>query len=204
MPFNPLIHHRRSIRLPGFDYARPGAYYVTIDVIRMRPLFGEIINGVMRLNELGKIVSDYWCGVPGHFPNVELDDFIIMPDHMHGIIILRDNRIPRRGEVSSPTVSAPAVSAPPAAPMDIAPTFTGDVSSSQRLPQKTSLGRVVAYFKYGSTKYINAVRGSPGDHVWQRDYYDHIIRDENDMSRIRKYIRNNPAAYTRSPRHRAR
>ncbi|HCR70703.1 MAG TPA: hypothetical protein DIW23_04600, partial [Anaerolineae bacterium] len=90
--FDPKIHHRRSIRLKDYDYSQAGAYYVTIVTWHREFLFGEIVNGEMKLNERGKIVKECWHEIPNHFENVQLGAFVIMPNHVHGIIVIYENR----------------------------------------------------------------------------------------------------------------
>ena len=91
MPFDRFKHNRRSIRLPGYDYSSPGAYFITIDTHRSVHIFGEIVDGEMRLNEWGAIADACWRAIPDHFPNTELDEFVVMPNHMHGIIVIMEN-----------------------------------------------------------------------------------------------------------------
>ncbi len=93
MPFNPQTHHRRSIRLQEFHYSDAGAYFVTICAIEMRCLFGEVEVGTVRLNDAGLIIQECWDAMPEHFPHVELDAFVIMPNHLHGIVVLNDGKI---------------------------------------------------------------------------------------------------------------
>ena len=90
MQYNPDKHHRRSIRLQGYDYSQPGIYFITLCTQNRECLFGEILNGEMRLNEFGKIAHQCWLEMPHHFPHVQLDEFVIMPDHIHGIIVLNN------------------------------------------------------------------------------------------------------------------
>ncbi len=90
--FDPQKHHRRSIRLKGYDYSQQGAYYVTIVAWQRKSLFGEVVNGEMRLNKVGEIVQKWWGEIPNHFPGVETGAFIIMPNHVHGIIMITNNR----------------------------------------------------------------------------------------------------------------
>jgi putative transposase len=176
MTYNPEIHHRRSIRLKGYDYSQPGAYFVTVCACNMECLFGKIANGGMILNEYGEIVMKYWDTIPGHFLHVETDEFIVMPNHMHGIVFVKNCR----GEVSSP--------------------FSSDSDTIKSIKQggetpplrKNTLGKVVAYFKYQSAKKINQIRMAPGVPVWQRNYYERIIRNEKELQSIREYIRYNP------------
>jgi putative transposase len=91
--FDPKTHHRRSIRLPGYDYAQAGAYYVTIVTWRRDCLFGEVVDGVMKLSPFGQIADECWRAIPEHFPNVELGAHIIMPNHAHGIIVIREEAL---------------------------------------------------------------------------------------------------------------
>jgi REP element-mobilizing transposase RayT len=163
MIYNPDKHHRRSIRLKEYDYSQAGAYFVTICAQNRDCLFGDIIDREIQLNTVSKMVRMWWNYLPKKYPNVELDDYTIMPNHLHGIIVINDHY--RRGEVTSPLQSP--------------------------LPQPT-LGKIIAYFKYQSTKYVNQLHKTPGIKLWQRNYYEHIIRDENEINRIRKYIIENP------------
>ena len=175
------LPRRRAMRLRGYDYSQPGAYFVSICVQHRKCLFGTIIDGKMRLNEIGQIVIECWNRVPQHFPSVELGEYVIMPNHMHGIIAWDiaevrvshppENTKNRRGEVHSPAENTKNRS--------------GKVSSP-------SLGKIVAYFKYQSTKHINQHHNMFRTRIWQRNYYDHVIRDDIDLQRLRQYIQNNP------------
>ncbi|MBI5049457.1 MAG: hypothetical protein HZC11_00925 [Nitrospirae bacterium] len=171
MKYNSDIHHRQSIRLKGFDYSQAGAYFVTVCAWNRECLFGEVVDGGMRLNESGIIIQDIWNTTPNHFENIELDEFMIMPNHCHGIIVIN-----RRGEVSSPD-------------SEKSENKKGGGTPPLR---KNTLGQIVAYFKYQSSKRINQIRNTPGNPVWQRNYYEHIIRDDNELTRICEYIINNP------------
>ena len=164
---------RRSIRLGGYDYASPGAYFITLVAHQRLCLFGTIRDGEMELSTLGRIVEEKYQAIPGHLDNVELGEYVVMPNHVHGIIILHD--VPRRGVVSTPANDSKK----------------GDETSS--LPIKLpTLGQVVAYYKYQSTKQVNSVMDSPGAQLWQRNYYDHIIRNDKEHARIYAYIASNP------------
>ena len=165
--FDPRKHHRRSIRLRDYDYSRPGAYYVTICSHRRECLFGEVVGSEMRYNEFGRGVCECWEGLPKRYPNVDLDEWIVMPNHMHGIIVIVDDRC-RGGSRTAPT---------------------------KNVIKRKPLGRLIGAFKTVSTKHINEMRGTPGAMAWQRGYYEHIIRDGADLNRIRRYIRNNPARW---------
>ena len=175
------LPRRRAMRLRGYDYSQPGAYFITTCVQHRKCLFGTIIDGGMRLNKIGQIVVECWNRISQHFPSVELGDSVIMPNHFHGIISWNN----RRGEVSSPD--------------DITPNRRGEVSSSNVITpnrrgevSSPALGKIIAYFKYQSTKHINQHHNTPGTRIWQRNYHDHIIRDDPDLQRLRQYIQDNP------------
>lgn len=171
MTYNPEIHHRKSCRLRGYDYAANGAYFVTLCTHGRECLFGEIGDGGMVLNDAGLMVAGWWANVVVHFPNVVLDEYIIMPNHFHGIVLLNP------------------VGAGSPRPM-LTNTNQGGETPPLRMP---TLGQVVGYFKYQATKQINIMRDNPGVPVWQRNYHERIIRSEAELHAIREYIQNNPA-----------
>lgn len=179
--FDPNIHHRKSIRLRGYDYSQDGAYFVTIVTFGRACLFGEIINGEMVLNETGKIIQNWWDDIPIHFPAVETGAFVIMPNHIHGIIIITAGR----GAVP--------------APFSMNDDEKGGENLGGETPplqptKKLTLGQIVAYFKYKSTKEINALDGAGVvTQLWQRNYYERIIRNNREMDAIWRYIEANPA-----------
>jgi len=174
MKYNPDIHHRRSIRLKGYDYAQPGAYFITICTHHRECLFGDVVDGEMRLNTFGKIVEWTWRDLPNHIVNIVLDAFVVMPNHVHGIVIIvDDHHMVGAGSEPAPTEPAPTEPAP-----------------TNR--KRHGLPEIVRQFKTFSARRINKHRGVRGVPVWQRNYYEHIVRDENALNRIREYIRNNP------------
>jgi putative transposase len=195
MPNNPLAHQRKSIRLKGYDYTCPGAYFVTITAYRRACVFGEIEGGVMRLNEWGNIVAQCWSAIPDHYCDVVMDEFTIMPNHIHGIIVICENDVKRAypvGATHGEIVGAGCgdiVGAGLPRPYGNEPTC---VETEMHTP---TLGQIVAVYKYQTTKRINQIRGTPGAPVWQRNYWDHIIRDDDDLFRIREYIHNNPVQW---------
>ena len=214
MKSNPGKYHRRSVRLQGYDYSQAGAYFVTICVQHHHYLYGKIMNFKMRLNTAGEMVYRLWNQLPNKYPHIELDEFIVMPNHLHGIIMIHENGggndacwggyIARRGdgdgndgcrgEVTSPLHSS-----------DQSPDQSPERPSEQSPPHPNShpsLGQMIAYFKYQSTKQLNELRGTPGIKLWQRNYYEHIIRDENELNRIRKYIAENPLHWDSDKRRR--
>jgi REP element-mobilizing transposase RayT len=177
MTYNPDIHHRHSIRLKDYDYSQAGAYFVTICAWQRECLFGEIVDGVMILNDVGRIVETVWCHLPEQFKNATLDEYVIMPNHFHGIIFLSDS-------VGATPSARPdtQMSEKDGRPVGIAPTG----------PLPGSIGAVMAQFKSNVTKRINKFRNNPGCPVWQRNYYERVIRNEDELSRAREYIVNNP------------
>lgn len=174
MSYEPLKHHRRSIRLHGYDYASKGSYFITVCTHQRECLFGEIVDEKMRLNDFGEIVREEWLKTKGIRLNVDLDAFVVMPNHVHGIIMIRDQSVGATRRVDSRRGVSP-----------YAPTEFRSPSNS--------IGAIIRGFKDASAKRINNVRGMPGHLVWQRNYYEHIIRNEDDLDRIQEYIQINPS-----------
>jgi REP element-mobilizing transposase RayT len=134
------------------------------------------MDGKLQYNDYGQIAYKFWLKIPEHFSDAKLDGFIIMPNHIHGIITINNCR----GEVTSP--SSPDTN-----------TIKSIKQGGETPPlREITLGQIVAYFKYQSSKIINQIRTSPGVPVWQRNYYEHIIRNETELNKIREYIINNP------------
>jgi len=187
MVYEPDIHHRRSIRLRGYDYSRPGRYYITICTEDARCLMGEVVLGRMVKNDAGRMVGRVWETIPTLLPAAQLDEYMVMPNHCHGIIkivdvgaplvgALRGRRNPRRAEVPATQTAAPN-----RAPTRGAPT----------------LGDIVGAFKSITTdEYIRGVREANWPRfsrgLWRRNFYEHIVRDEDELEKIRDYIRRNP------------
>jgi REP element-mobilizing transposase RayT len=166
--FDPQKHHRHSIRLKGYDYSQEGAYYVTIVTWRRDFLFGEIVNQEMMLSKRGQIADACWREIPNHFPHVELGAYVIMPNHMHGIIFIKDGR---RGAIYR------------------APTDDANIEKFGE-PVKGSLPTIIRTYKAAVTRLIGRELNETG--IWQRNYYDHIIRDEKDLQNKTDYIEANP------------
>jgi len=183
MPNNNSIHRRRSIRLPGYDYTRAGAYFVTVCARDREYLFGEIVDGEMRLNELGQIVQSTWHDLVNHVDGIALGEFVIMPNHIHGIITIV-------GAGSEPAPTEPAPTEP--APTEPAPTGTAPTNTTSK---QTPLSEIVRQLKTFSARRINLARSTPGEPVWQRNYYEHIIRDDQSYMKIAQYIFDNPAQW---------
>jgi len=170
--FNPDIHHRRSIRLRGYDYSQAGAYFITLCTQKRKCLFGDVLGNAMRLNDAGRIVQNVWDALPNHYSCIELDSFVVMPNHIHGIIVLND-------------VGA----------QFIAPNNNDGAINQGAMNRAPTVGEIIRTFKARCTHGINQLRGVQGVSIWQRNYYEHIIRNESSLQEIREYITNNPAQW---------
>jgi len=159
---------RRSIRVKGFDYSQDGAYYVTICTHRRECTLGSVKGNAVQLTELGRAAEESWQDLPVRYPHLTLDALVVMPNHVHVILVI-DGTECRGGGATPPLQSDP------------------------------TLGQIVGYTKYQSTKRINERRGTPGERVWQRNYYEHIIRNDADLRRIREYIASNPLGWSEDP-----
>jgi REP element-mobilizing transposase RayT len=169
MKYDSDKHKRRSIRLKWYDYSQNGAYFITICTQKRACLLGEIQSNTMILNEMGTIVSDTWYDLPNHNSHVLLDEFVIMPNHIHGIVMMANN---------THQLSVGAGSEPPS-------------SEGRPAPTRHGLSEIVRQLKTFSSTRINKLRNSPGIPVWQRNYYEHVIRNEKSLHAIREYIRYN-------------
>ena len=202
MKYDPDKHHRRSIRLREYDYSTTGAYFVTICAQGRACLFGEVRDGEMRLNDAGRMVSEGWLKLAGKLPGVALDEYMIMPNHAHGIMGLNepDDDVDRRGE---PRVRPPLKCEQKDRGEH---KVQGEHKDSKNQgehkvrPYGTdagSVGRIVQAFKSMTTiAYIRGVseHGWPPfeGRLWQRNYYERVIRDERELGAARKYILENP------------
>jgi putative transposase len=155
---NHLRPRRRSLRLQGYDYSQAGAYFITACTQNRATLLGEIIDGDARLSEMGTIVQQTWDDLPVHYRGIDLDAFIVMPNHVHGIIILAD-----------------------------------------QFERRHAIPEIVRGFKTFSARRVNERAGKRGSVLWQRGYYEHVIRNEKTLDRIRAYIANNPAQWPDDP-----
>ena len=164
---DPEKHHRRSIRLKGYDYAQEGVYFVTVCTQTRACLFGAVADGEMQLNNAGEIAKAAWDDMPARFPSVRLDAFIVMPNHVHGIIIV--------------------------GAQFIAPSDGFDGTNQGVMNYAPTLGDMVRAYKAASTRLIRQA-GTPA-FAWQRTYYEHVVRDEESLSRLRQYILDNPARW---------
>jgi putative transposase len=241
---NPEIHHRQSIRLNGFDYSRPGYYFVTVCLNDIRCMLA-VVHGVqlkngniphckgvqlnaptvnptttfinrrsLQLTSIGEIARRYWSEIPRHYPNVVLDEFVIMPDHVHGILKIRDGcggfygnvegdlgrgvqlnaRTNRNNSIQKLYVRTTNAKSPFKSPDKIA---TRSEYFSELSPMGRSLSVIIRNYKSTVKRWCNE-NGFP-QFKWQRSFYDHIIRDEKSLFFIRQYIRNNPEKWIAGP-----
>ncbi|MFC1517877.1 transposase [Candidatus Margulisiibacteriota bacterium] len=167
-----------SCRLKSWDYSSPGYYFVTICTKHFEEPFGKIVDGRVVLYKVGKIANKYWQGIPKHFKNVSLDEFIVMPNHIHGIIIINIPYDPGFCRDVACNVSTDAQSNPSK--------FMSNIS-----PDPRALGAIVRSFKSAVTNWCN--KNGCGNFAWQSRYYDHLICDERSLYAIRNYINCNPA-----------
>ncbi len=152
------LYSRRSIRLQHYDYSQNGGYFVTVCTHQRQSLFGEIMGGKMVLNMMGIMVRKHWLMLENKFNTIQLDEFIIMPNHFHGILIIKNGM---------------------------------DRAIMQM--HTATLGKILAFFKYQTTKEMNQIQNQGIKKLWQRNYYEHIIRNEKSLHNIRAYIIANPS-----------
>lgn len=245
-----MFHQRKSIRLANYDYSTPNAYFVTSCCQNRQHLFGQVVNGKMVLNDYGEIVNYYWDKIEQHFLLVTIEADVVMPNHVHGIVIIHDEHYAeflneeknRCGRFSRPV---PRIlldnddgindcseqgdcfvggGKNPSRQLGVetSPRQLGVETSSRQLGEKTSplrvrqldaekpfmqpgdlpsrikkptLGQIMGYFKYQTTKQMNKIVGFAGRKIWQRSFYDHIIRNDQALQKIRNYITNNPTKW---------
>ena len=188
MKYDPEKHHPRSIRLKGYDYSQPGAYFVTIRVQNGQFLFGAVVDDTMYLNDIGLMVQGEWKQLPQRF-SIELDVYVVMPNHFHAIVVVTDNN-----------VGASLVDAPDRAGTRPAPTNASNRVGTRLAPTE-ALGDMIGAFKSITTnEYISGVDEFSwprfNKRFWQRNYHEHIIRNEEELNRIREYILTNPLRWT--------
>jgi REP element-mobilizing transposase RayT len=180
MRFDPDVKHRRSVRLPGYDYTTAGLYFVTICTAGRACIFGQVIEGAMDLNPLGAIADEEWRRSALVRREVEIDAFVVMPNHVHGII-----------RILGPDDRFRAVGAHGGRAHAVHP-FGGRAAARQ----PRSLGSFVAGFKSGVTSRARGLVDTSDGALWQRNYYEHIIRGPDDLGRVRAYIAANPARWS--------
>jgi putative transposase len=184
MKYNSEIHHRQSIRLKGYDYSRMGAYFVTIRTHGRECLFGEVADGGMRLNHIGEVVQAIWTGLPKRFSNVMMDEYMVMPNHFHGIIVTVGAPLAASGFESKSENQGGAEQG--------AASGAGHFAEQGAASSAPTIGKIIRAFKSISAVNVNRLLDRQGVPVWQRNYYDRIIRDEGELNAVRKYILDNP------------
>ena len=179
MPYDPNKHNRRSLRLHGYDYTQAGAYFVTICVQNRHGAFGKVIDGIMRPSPIGEVAHRVWQEIPDHFTQVTVDAFVVMPNHVHGIVFLvDDDAIPGRDTTCR------------------VPTTVGEQPENDTnlercgRPVAGSLSTIIRSYKPTVTRWCR--RNSHPEFAWQSRYHDHIIRNDHALARIRHYIHENP------------
>lgn len=178
MKYDPEIHHRHSVRMKEYDYSQPGDYLVTMCTKQNVHLMGEFKDSSLVLSKYGIIIETWLKNISAKYSNVIIDKYVLMPNHVHAIISIRSKTDSRcEGEVTSPL---------PAAEVE------------QKRP---TLGAIVAYFKYQSTKEINEKFGVPGEPIWHRNYFEHIIKNEVELAEIRNWIDGNPENWNKYYQH---
>lgn len=174
--FDPQKHHRCSIRLPEYDYSQPGAYFVTIVAWHRECLFGEVAGGEMLLSKFGLVAKQQWEKLPNRFTNIELGASMIIPNHMHGIIVIMAGRGTAenlKGLGDEPSRRAPT-------------------HEQFQKPVKGSIPTIVRSYKSAVSYRINLIRGTQDIPVWQRNYYEHVLRNERELQNKTDYINANP------------
>ena len=174
-----------SARRPGWNYAAQGRYFVTICTKGRVPYFGEIRNQIMGLSDLGCIVHEFWSQIPNHFSHVWLDEFVVMPNHIHGIIVIHENIFTVETCESHVSTLQKIFS--------YELRVTGNIIIAR--PKPGSIGSIIGQFKSSSTKQIRSM--GYADFGWQPRFYDRIIRSERELLYIQKYIINNPKMWHR-------
>jgi REP element-mobilizing transposase RayT len=201
MKFDPLKHNRRSTRLQGYDYTQPGAYFVTLVTWQRYCLFGEIVHGMMQLNPIGKIIQSEWQRLPRHFHNIRLDAFMVMPNHVHGTIVI-ESVATRQPPYEIPDSNHPMPDqmndCPDGSPL---PSRSPLQTTLPNGPMPNSLGAMIGQFKSRATKRIWSLPGMDHCPIWQRNYYEHIVRDDQDFINIWNYIDTNPQEWQEDQLH---
>jgi putative transposase len=160
------MHQRKSVRLKDYNYSEAGAYFVTLCTSGRQCIFGSIVEGMRQLSPLGSSVQDCWNDLHQHFPDIDFEIFVVMPNHFHGIVVVTKDLVGAIHELP--------------------------LHENKLARRRMLLPKIIGRFKMTSAKRINEVRGTPSVPVWQRNYYEHVIRDEKSFGRIHEYIQTNP------------
>lgn len=210
MTYDPRKHHRRSIRLRGYNYSGGGAYFITICVQDKECLFGQVVDSEMTVNQAGQIVERVWHSLPRRFPAVVLDSFQIMPNHLHGILAIPGSGLEPSLAVAMgvPKVGV-GLALPPSHEPDPkrqgtasrTPTGLGLGAASRTPTRGQAMGDVVGALKSIATIEVNHLLSRTGRRLLQENFYEHIVRSVESLERIRAYIRENPACWLEDPEH---
>jgi putative transposase len=178
MQYNPAKQRRRAIRLRDYDYKQAGAYFVTICTQQRACLFGVMRDGKMWLNDAGRMIEQWWFELNRKFPMVEADEFVIMPNHFHGVVVITDISV--------------------GADLRVGPVPENRHPAEQGAHAGAPLQTIIQWFKTMTTnEYIRGVKTASwpsfNGRLWQRNYYEHVIRDDKSLNRIRQYILDNPS-----------
>lgn len=180
-----ITHVRhKSIRLRDYDYTTEGAYFITICSLNRAFIFGDIVDESVRLTRVGELVEETWFDLPNHHPNVSLDLHVVMPNHFHGLLLLTDKSAKEPDESGS---------------CDQARRGRAATSEAFGKPVSGSIPTIIRSFKSAATRRANSESGHRKGGIWQRNYYEHIIRDEQTLLRAREYIQNNPIMWMLDP-----
>lgn len=166
-----LLRQRKQNRLRQFNYSSSGYYFVTICTKNREEYFGNVVDGKMVLNEYGQIASQIWLNIPKYYGNVLLDEYTIMPNHVHGIIVITKTQ----SNIS-----------------DVGTIHELSLRKKITLRRNMLIPKIIGRFKMNTAKLINKKRGTVNRPIWQRSFYDHIICNEYELNIVREYIRNNP------------
>ncbi len=204
--FNPKIHRRRSVRLKDYDYSQAGAYFVTICTQERECLFGEVLNGEMRLSIAGKMICNIWKEMSQRFSNIKLDIFTVMPNHFHGIIFIEGRGEPcvRPKNVGGTQDIGVAKNIFDSKNIVDCPRNQGEHKVRPYGTMPETVGRFIQAYKSITThQYALGVRNGiykpfPGK-LWQRNYHEHVIRNDQSLKNIREYILNNPLEWDFDP-----
>ena len=199
-PYGSDRRHRRSLRLKGYDYARDGAYFVTVVVQGRLLLFGEVVDGEMRLSDAGKMAQRVWQEMASRFPIIDTDAFVVMPNHIHGIIVVGAPLVgAQRAGIGANIDGDIGAGRDPDAGVARDAGTARDARATTRVAP-TVLGNVVGAYKSLTTvEYARGVKTLNWlpfhGRLWQRNYYEHIVRDAESMGKIRQYIADNPSQW---------
>ena len=192
MKYNSDTHQRRSIRLRDYDYSNAGLYFVTICTSGRECLLADVVDGVICLNDAGLCVKSIWNSLPDRYPDVEIDSVVIMPNHLHGIIIINERTVGAIHELPT-TRTSPEISFPQE--------DRAIHESPLRNRRNMLLPKIIGYLKMNTAKRINQLRDNSGTPVWQRNYYERVIRNNQELQTVRQYIDDNPIKWAEDENH---